>query len=190
MRINEISITSSDRINNYKSLRLPTRKVVPAPNAKNIKNDQKAPAGDKFPYSPKQKSPPSSGHNQPNINRGRLVGETDQDPTNSYQDEKKIKRSFDLCKQAAANMFTKLTNEKKNPTLLQVAGYKGFTEHADPRWKKLHHDYWIHYVVVADNVVYDPTVKQFNPNGTTTYPLAELKGMWKSIHTIMGPEIK
>jgi hypothetical protein len=90
---------------------------------------------------------------------------------------------FDQCYKLANDLYTKEKAKGKMPVLLQVAGFKGDPELADARWKTIPPKYWHHYVVVLDNVVYDPTAKQFGQN-KTEYAVSELGKTWDMVYKV------
>ena len=90
---------------------------------------------------------------------------------------------FDQCYKLANDLYTKEKAKGKMPVLLQVAGFKGDPEVADARWKTIPPKYWHHYVVVLDNVVYDPTAGQFGQN-KTEYAVGELGKTWDMVYKV------
>jgi hypothetical protein len=92
---------------------------------------------------------------------------------------------FDQCYKLANDLYTKEKAKGKMPVLLQVAGFKGDPEVADARWKTIPPKYWHHYVVVIDNVVYDPTAGQFGQT-KTEYAVGELGKNWNMVLPIIG----
>jgi hypothetical protein len=90
---------------------------------------------------------------------------------------------FDQCYKLANDLYTKEKAKGKMPVLLQVAGFKGDPEVADARWKTIPPKYWHHYVVVLDNVVYDPTAGQFGQN-KTEYAVGELGRTWDMVYKV------
>jgi hypothetical protein len=90
---------------------------------------------------------------------------------------------FDQCYKLANDLYTKEKAKGKMPVLLQVAGFKGDPELADARWKTIPPKYWHHYVVVLDNVVYDPTAGQFGQN-KTEYAVGELGKTWDMVYKV------
>ncbi len=90
---------------------------------------------------------------------------------------------FDQCYKLANDLYTKAKGQGKMPVMLQLAGFKGDPEVADARWQKIPPKYWHHYVVVLDNVVYDPTAKQFGQN-KTEYAVGELGKTWDMVYKV------
>ena len=90
---------------------------------------------------------------------------------------------FDQCYKLANDLYTKAKGQGKMPVLLQVAGYKGDPKLADPRWQTQPPKYWHHYVVVLDNVVYDPTAGQFGQT-KTEYAVGELGKTWDMVYKV------
>ena len=90
---------------------------------------------------------------------------------------------FDQCYKLANDLYTKEKAKGKMPVLLQVAGFKGDPEVADARWKTIPPKYWHHYVVVLDNVVYDPTAGQFGMP-KTEYRVGELGKNWDMVYKV------
>ena len=90
---------------------------------------------------------------------------------------------FDNCYKLANDLYTKEKAKGKMPVLLQVAGFKGDPEVADARWKTIPPKYWHHYVVVLDNVVYDPTAGQFGQT-KTEYAVGELGKTWDMVYKV------
>ena len=90
---------------------------------------------------------------------------------------------FDQCYKLANDLYTKEKAKGKMPVLLQVAGFKGDPEVADARWKTIPPKYWHHYVVVLDNVVYDPTAGQFGQT-KTEYSVGELGRTWDMVYKV------
>lgn len=90
---------------------------------------------------------------------------------------------FDTCYKQANDLYTKEKAKGKIPVLLQVAGFKGDPKGADPRWQQIPVSSWIHYVVVLDNVVYDPTAGQFGQN-KTEYAVGELGKTWDMVYKV------
>ena len=90
---------------------------------------------------------------------------------------------FDQCYKLANDLYTKEKAKGKMPVLLQVAGFKGDPEVADARWKTIPPKYWHHYVVVLDNVVYDPTAQQFGQT-KTEYSVGELGRTWDMVYKV------
>jgi hypothetical protein len=90
---------------------------------------------------------------------------------------------FDQCYKLANDLYTRAKGQGKMPVLLQLAGFKGDPEVADARWKTIPPKYWHHYVVVLDNVVYDPTAKQFGQN-KTEYAVGELGKNWDRVYKV------
>jgi hypothetical protein len=92
-------------------------------------------------------------------------------------------QDFDTCYKQALDLYTQAKGQGKMPVMLQVAGFKGHPETADARWQKIPPKYWHHYVVVIDNVVYDPTAGQFGQN-KTTYTVGELGRTWDTVYKV------
>jgi hypothetical protein len=92
-------------------------------------------------------------------------------------------QDFDTCYKQANDLYTQAKARGKMPVMLQVAGFKGDTEVADPRWQKIPPKYWHHYVVVINNLVYDPTAKQFGQN-KINYSVGELGRTWDMIYKV------
>ena len=90
---------------------------------------------------------------------------------------------FDQCYKLANDLYTKEKAKGKMPVLLQLAGFKSDPEVADARWKTIPPKYWHHYVVVLDNVVYDPTAGQFGQN-KTEYAVGELGKTWDMVYKV------
>jgi hypothetical protein len=90
---------------------------------------------------------------------------------------------FDQCYKLANDLYIQAKEQGKMPVLLQVAGYKGDPEVADARWKTIPPKFWHHYVVVLDNVVYDPTAGQFGQN-KTEYAVGELGKTWDMVYKV------
>ena len=90
---------------------------------------------------------------------------------------------FDQCYKLANDLYTQTKGQGKMPVLLQVAGFKGDPEVADARWKTIPPKFWHHYVVVLDNVVYDPTAGQFGQN-KTEYAVGELGKTWDMVYKV------
>ena len=90
---------------------------------------------------------------------------------------------FDQCYKLANDLYTQTKGQGKMPVLLQVAGFKGDPEVADARWKTIPPKFWHHYVVVLDNVVYDPTAGQFGQN-KTEYAVGELGRTWDMVYKV------
>ena len=90
---------------------------------------------------------------------------------------------FDTCYKQANDLYAQAKEQGKMPVLLQLAGFKGDPEVADARWKTIPPKYWHHYVVVLDNVVYDPTAKQFGQN-KTEYAVGELGRTWDMVYKV------
>ena len=74
-------------------------------------------------------------------------------------------RDFDTCWDRATELHEKLPGSR----IIQVAGYRGNTEPADPRWQELPTRAWIHYVVEKDGKVHDPSRAQFDPKAPKEY---------------------
>jgi hypothetical protein len=93
---------------------------------------------------------------------------------------------FDNCYKLANDLYTKAKAQGKMPVMLQLKGFKGHTELADPRWQELPPYVWHHYVVVLPNkegvptTVYDPTAGQFGLS-KTEYSVGELGRMWETV---------
>ena len=64
---------------------------------------------------------------------------------------------FDNCYKLANDLYTKAKAQGKMPVMLQLKGFKGHTELADPRWQELPPYVWHHYVVVLPNKEGVPT---------------------------------
>ena len=92
-------------------------------------------------------------------------------------------QDFDQCYKLANDFYTQAKAQGKMPVLLQVAGFKGHPEVADARWQKIPPKYWHHYVVVLDNVVYDPTAGQFGMP-KTEYTVGELGRTWDMVYKV------
>ena len=92
-------------------------------------------------------------------------------------------QDFDTCYKQALDLYTQAKGQGKMPVMLQVAGFKGHPETADARWQKIPPKYWHHYVVVIDNVVYDPTAGQFGQNNTR-YTVGELGRTWDTVYKV------
>ncbi len=90
---------------------------------------------------------------------------------------------FDQCYKLANDLYTKEKAKGKMPVLLQLAGFKGDPEVADARWKTIPPNRWHHYVVVLDNVVYDPTAGQFGQT-KTEYAVGELGKNWDMVYKV------
>ena len=90
---------------------------------------------------------------------------------------------FDQCYKLANDLYTKEKAKGKMPVLLQLAGFKGDPKVADARWQTIPPKYWHHYVVVLDNVVYDPTAGQFGQN-KTEYAVGELGKTWDMVYKV------
>ena len=90
---------------------------------------------------------------------------------------------FDQCYKLANDLYTQTKGQGKMPVLLQVAGFKGDPEVADARWKTIPPKFWHHYVVVLDNVVYDPTAGQFGQT-KTEYAVGELGRTWDMVYKV------
>ena len=90
---------------------------------------------------------------------------------------------FDQCYKLANDLYTKAKAQGQQPVMLQVAGFKGHAELADPRWKEIPPQYWHHYVVVLDNVVHDPSAKQFGLS-KTEYTVGELGRTWETVYKV------
>jgi hypothetical protein len=90
---------------------------------------------------------------------------------------------FDNCYKLANDFYTKEKAKGKMPVLLQVAGFKGDPKLADPRWQTQPPHVWHHYVVVLDNVVYDPTAGQFGQN-KKEYAVGELGKTWDMVYKV------
>jgi len=86
---------------------------------------------------------------------------------------------FDTCFDRATELFEKLPGSR----IIQVAGYRGNTERADPRWQKLPTRAWIHYVVEKDGKVLDPSRAQFDP-GPKEYEYQELLDSWDKVYQV------
>ena len=54
---------------------------------------------------------------------------------------------FDQCYKLANDLYTKEKAKGKMPVMLQLKGFKGHTELADPRWQELPPHVWHHYKV-------------------------------------------
>lgn len=92
-------------------------------------------------------------------------------------------QDFDQCYKLANDLYTQAKAQGKLPVLLQVAGFKGHVELADPRWQRIPPKYWHHYVVVLDNVVHDPSAKQFGMT-KTEYAVGELGRTWDMVYKV------
>jgi hypothetical protein len=90
---------------------------------------------------------------------------------------------FDNCYKLANDFYTKEKAKGKMPVMLQLAGFKGDPEVADARWQTIPPKYWHHYVVVLDNVVYDPTAGQFGQT-KTEYAVGELGKNWDMVYKV------
>ena len=90
---------------------------------------------------------------------------------------------FDNCYKLANDLYTRAKAKGKMPVLLQLAGFKGHPEVADARWQTIPPKYWHHYVVVLDNVVYDPTAGQFGQT-KTEYAVGELGKTWDMVYKV------
>ena len=95
---------------------------------------------------------------------------------------------FDNCYKLANDLYTQTKGQGKMPVMLQLAGFKGHTELADPRWQELPPHVWHHYVVVLPNkegvtTVYDPTAGQFGQN-KTEYAVGELGRTWDMVYKV------
>ena len=90
---------------------------------------------------------------------------------------------FDQCYKLANDLYNKEKARGKMPVMLQVAGFKGHPETADPRWQTIPPRIWHHYVVVLDNVVYDPTAGQFGMS-KTEYSVGELGRTWETVYKV------
>ena len=90
---------------------------------------------------------------------------------------------FDNCYKLANDLYTKEKAKGKTPVMLQLAGFKGDPKLADPRWQTKPPHVWHHYVVVLDNVVYDPTAGQFGQT-KTKYAVGELGKTWDMVYKV------
>jgi glycyl-tRNA synthetase (class II) len=102
--------------------------------------------------------------------------------------EATAKSQFNKCYQTAQKLFQQAEKKNLNPILYQVAGYKGNGEQADANWLKVPQEYWQHYVTVIDNVVLDPTAKQFGPDKAEKYSMQELQSQWDQMYQILPKE--
>lgn len=89
-------------------------------------------------------------------------------------------RDFDTCWERARETHEKLPGSR----ILQVAGYRGNTEGADPRWLELPQRAWMHYVVEKDGKVIDPSVAQFDPRAPKEYDYERLLDTWDKIYQV------
>lgn len=92
-------------------------------------------------------------------------------------------QDFDQCYKLANDLYNQAKSKGKMPVMLQVAGFKGDPEVADARWRELPPKYWHHYVVVINNLVYDPTAGQFGQT-KTNYSVGELGRTWDTVFKI------
>ena len=87
-------------------------------------------------------------------------------------------KDFDTCFDKACKLYDKAENKNLEPTLVQVADFKGDGSGADPRWNKLPQHVWQHYVVIVGDQVLDPTARQFGADMPTRYPVSDLDRLW------------
>jgi hypothetical protein len=102
--------------------------------------------------------------------------------------EATAKSQFNKCYQTAQKLFQQAEKKNLNPVLYQVADYKGDGSQADEAWLKVPQEYWQHYITVVDNVVLDPTARQFGPDKAEKYSIAELQNRWNQIYQILPKE--
>ena len=82
--------------------------------------------------------------------------------------------------ESAVGLYNKSKAQGKLPVLLQLTGFKGRPETADARWRNIPSDQWKHYVVVMNNIVYDPEGRQFGIQ-KTEYTVGELGKTWETV---------
>jgi hypothetical protein len=96
---------------------------------------------------------------------------------------------FDNCYKLANDLYTKAKAQGKMPVMLQLKGFKGHTELADPRWQELPPYVWHHYVVVLPNkegvkiTVYDTRAGQFALS-KTEYSIGEIGKNWDMLYKV------
>ena len=90
---------------------------------------------------------------------------------------------FDQYYKLANDLYTQAKAQGKMPVMLHVSGFKGHPELADPRLQRIAPKNWEHYVVVIDNMVQDPSAKQFGQN-KTEYAVGELGKTWDMVYKV------
>ena len=98
-------------------------------------------------------------------------------------------KNFNQCYDQACRVYDQADAKKLNPTLVQVADYKGDGSTANSHWLKIPARLWQHYVTIVGNTVYDPTAKQFGPDKVTKYPRSQLDQEWNKQYQIKPKEI-
>ena len=97
-----------------------------------------------------------------------------------FDQELSLDESDDAEQDSAVGLYNKAKAQGKLPVLLQLTGFKGRPELADPKWQSNPPEQWKHYVVVMDNTVYDPDARQFGQT-KTEYSVGELGKNWDMV---------
>ena len=89
--------------------------------------------------------------------------------------------AFNKCSFASYDLRNQMDKNGIIAVVYQGIGCKGDTSMAVKKWQKLGNpDFWVHYVVEAEDIVIDMTNRQFNPN--SAFPLicslAQFKSQW------------
>ena len=96
----------------------------------------------------------------------------------------KVTNPFNHCKRAAKMLASYLEDCGYEPKVLRCSGLETYAPNSDKRWTKLGKQmYWIHYVVLCDDIVLDVTRRQFFPEAPAVFvqTLDDFRKEWMEV---------